>query len=40
MGLSKRRVVTLMGVVLLLNVLIGLLRQWRVAEDQRAGAPA
>jgi tungstate transport system permease protein len=30
----------LLGVVLLLNVLIGLLRQWRLADDQRAGAPA
>ena len=27
----------LLGVVLLLNVLIGVLRQWRLAEDQRGG---
>jgi tungstate transport system permease protein len=30
----------LLGVVLLLNVFIGLLRQWRVGEDQRMGVVA
>ncbi|CAG1017087.1 Tungstate uptake system permease protein TupB [Burkholderiaceae bacterium] len=29
--------IVLLGVVLLLNVLIGVLRQWRLAEDQRGG---
>jgi tungstate transport system permease protein len=30
----------LLGVVLLLNVLIGLLRGWRLAGDREAGMPA
>jgi tungstate transport system permease protein len=29
----------LLGVVLVLNMLIGALRQWRLADDQRAGVP-
>lgn len=32
--------IVLLGVVLLLNVLIGVLRQWRLAEDQRSGVAA
>ncbi|HEY0857959.1 MAG TPA: ABC transporter permease [Albitalea sp.] len=31
--------IVLLGVVLLLNVLIGVLRQWRLGEDQRSGVP-
>jgi tungstate transport system permease protein len=30
----------LLGVVLVINVLIGLLKHWRLAEDQRSGLPA